>query len=465
MQIKFPLILVAAAFCSSSWAATLQDVRQAAEASDPQWKAAQRTWQADQQISSQALGALLPNVTASYGRDRVWNKLEDVGDKKWHRYNRETTAVELQQPLFRLDAWFGYKQAKAVVSSNEAKFKQERQAFLLRVATQYIDVLRSWEMLQFAMANEKSIGRQLEQVQERYKVGLVAVTDVQQAQSTYDGSRVTLISAQSQFDIARDQLQVLTGKSWETLARLKQDLPMDGVMPADPAQWIELAQQQNPQLKASEFAAKAQDYNADVKLGAMLPRLSLSAGYQHQHSDGNTLPGGGGGLGLDTQGKNIGIQVVMPLFAGGTLNSQRKEAALRAEAAESTYELVFRQTSQAARSQYRLVETDALNVKAGAQAVKSARTALDAVREGYNVGTKTIIDVLNAESALLSARNNHAAARYDYIIDSLSLKATAGVLKLSDLEEISTWLDDSAEIDLHQVELKGQYDSSKSSSS
>lgn len=442
------LILAIALASGSAWAGTLQDVREAAEKSDPQWLAAQRTWKADQQIRTQARGALLPSITASYSHMRNWNEPEMSGAKEAN-FDQITTGVQLVQPLFRLDAWYGYKQANAVVSVSEAQFAQDRQDFLLRVATEYVEVLRTWEGLQFALSNEKAIGSQLEQTQERYNVGLVPITDVQQARSIYDNAKVSLIAARTQFEIARDQLQVLTGQEWLALDGLKADLPMDGVTPADPAQWIALAQEKNPQLEAARMGAEVQHQNARVKGSTMTPRVEIVAGYQHQHNaPRNDAARFAGSYDLDSQGKNVGVQVTMPLFMGGSLNSQRKQAVLQAQAADANYELAFRNVSHAARSQFRLVQTNAQSIKAGAQAIKSAETALDAAREGYKVGTNTIIDVLAAESRLFEAQQAYANARYNYIIDSLSLKATAGVLEVSDLDEIDSWLDSSNTIDL-----------------
>lgn len=457
MRAIFVLFAMLLAFCSSAWAGTLQEVRQAAEQADPEWLAAQRSWQADQQLLVQARGSLLPSISANYSHVRSWNTPENTPLDDQMESDSITAGVNLVQPLFRLDAWYGYQQAQSVVSASEALFAKARQDFLLRVATRYVNVLRSWEALQFALANEKAIGRQLEQTRERYNVGLVPVTDVQQAQSIYDKAKVALITARSQFAISRDQLNALTGKSWETLAGLKEQLPMDGVSPADPTEWIELAQQQNPALAASRFNAEAQGYNADVKMAAMLPQVQLTAGWQHQHlaalnDAARLLPVDG-----DSRGYNVGIRVSVPLFAGGALNSRRKQAALQAQAAEASYQANYRDVSQAARTQYRLVETDAERIKAARQAIKSASTALEATREGYKVGANTIIDVLNAESTLYSARSSYANARYDYIIDSLSLKATAGVLGVDDLEKVNDWLNSGEPIDLTDVTLVAQY--------
>ncbi len=452
------LTVIGLSFSSLSWAGTLQDALEAAKQADPQWLAAQRTWQANQQIKVQARGALMPNITASYSHTRTWSEPANsaygtIVNPDESEYDTITTGIDLVQPLFRLDAWYGYKQADAVVDAAEAQFQKAKQDFLLRVSTSYINVLRSWDALQFAQANEKAIGRQLERTRERYKVGLVPVTDVQQAKAIYDNARVTLISARSQFAIARDQLNALTGEDWSSIASLQKDLPMDGVTPADPAKWITLAQQQNPQLAASHYNAKSERYNAKVKMAAMLPQVNLTAGYSNSHSI-HQNQAAYLRHDADGYGKHIGIRVTMPLFAGGAINSQRKQAALLADAAEATYHQVYRDISLAARNQYRLVETDAASVEAAKQAIVSAKAALESTREGYKVGTNTIIEVLDAESTLFQARNSYANARYDYIIDSLSLKATAGVLNAEDIKQINGWLNTANPIDLSLQPLK-----------
>jgi outer membrane protein len=190
----------------------------------------------------------------------------------------------------------------------------------------------------------------------------------------------------------------------------------------------------------------------------MLPQVELTAGYNHTHTSEQNAAANSAGIDTDNHGMNVGVQVTMPLFAGGALNSQRKQAALLSEAADASYKAAYRDTGQAARTQYRLVQTDAESIKAGAQAIKSAQTALEATEEGYKVGTSTIIDVLNAESLLYSARSNYANARYDYIIDSLALKATAGVLSEKDLTEVNGWLDGNNPIslDLAQADASGK---------
>ena len=270
-------------------------------------------------------------------------------------------------------------------------------------------------------------------------MGLVPATDVEEAQATYDLTRVNLIVAQQQYDIARDQLETLTGQRWETLSELKEDLPVEGPQPADMNDWIDKARAQNPQVLAARF-------NSEL--------------YQNANSipEDNSATGFSTGVNPDSDTKQIGVEVTMPLFQGGGLNSRRKEASLRADAAVYEYQQALRDIIQQARSAYRTVESDALRVSARKQAIRSARSALEATQSGYEVGTRNVVDVLNAQQALFAAERDYANARYDYIINSLTLKSTTGDLQQGDLAAINQWLSETDTLNIYQPDLEGRSD-------
>src|SRR5690554_2975331 len=180
--------------------ADLTDVLQAAINADPEWFAAQRILDADQQLATQGRSAMLPSLVASYSYGRSWRDTDTIGDL---RFDNEVLALTLVQPLFRPDTWYAGSQGKAASNAGEARFEQARQDFLLRVTERYLDVLRRWEDLQTARAEERALSRQLEQTRERFDVGLVPLTDVEEAQAAYDLSRVQLIGAESDFDVSR----------------------------------------------------------------------------------------------------------------------------------------------------------------------------------------------------------------------------------------------------------------------
>jgi outer membrane protein len=425
--------------------ADLTDILNAASSADPEWAAAQRSLDADQQLASQGRAALLPSLTASYGLTRSYRDPDGaVGET---RSTSDIAALTLVQPLFRPDAWYSKNQGKALSNAGEARFEQARQDFLLRVTQRYLDVLRRWEDLHTAQAEERALSRQLEQTQERFDVGLVPITDVEEAKAAYDLSRAGLILAQADFDISRDQLEAMTDKTWQKLAGLREDLPMSGPEPAQPSHWMERARSNNPQVLASRYEADSAKAAARQRTSAQLPSVNLVGRYEvvgYSNVDGPVVAG----QLSDYDGKSIGIEASMPLFAGGGLNSQRKEASYRYQAAEEVYRLVWRDVGQSAQSLARQVQASALNVAARKQALRSAESALRATESGYEVGTRNVVDVLTAQRNLYANQRDYSAARYDYIVASLQLQATAGDLTTDDIELINGWLSTEINVDL-----------------
>jgi outer membrane protein len=433
------LAAVALPLNSAANTANLTDVLTAASGADPQWFAAQRTLSADQQLAVQGRSALMPSLTASYGLTRSYRDYDGIpGDL---RFTNEVAAITLVQPLFRPDAWHGKHQGKALSNAGEARFEEARQGFLLRVTERYLDVLRRWEDRETARAEERALRRQLEQTQERFNVGLVPVTDVEEAQAAYDLSRVGLIVAEADFDISVDQLEALTGQTWNRLAGLREELPMTGPEPAQPSHWMERARSNNPQLLASRYEADAARAVARQRSAAQMPTVNLIGRYEQvDFSNANVTPVPNSTQFLGYDGKSIGIEASLPLFAGGGLNSQRKEASYRHQAAEEGYRLVWRDVGQSAQSLARQVAASAQNVQARKQALRSADSALRATESGYEVGTRNVVDVLTAQRNLYANQRDYSAARYDYIVVSLRLQAAAGDLDIADIELINSWL-------------------------
>ncbi|MCK0154106.1 TolC family outer membrane protein [Alcanivorax sp. S6407] len=450
------LVFMLTALASSVNAADLVDVANAAWSYDGTWQAARMNWSADQQLLVQGRAALFPSVNASYG---VYDNEREIKDLNFDEsYESEVTTVTLAQPLFRVDAWYGYKEAKNSTDIAHANFQQARQDFVLRVAQGYFGVLRAWDTWVSAKAEEKAIGRQLEQTQERFDVGLVPATDVEEAQATYDLTQVNLIVARQQYEIARDQLETLTGQQWETLSELQEELPMEGPQPAAMDDWIEKAKAENPQVRAARYNTELTENTAKRQLGTMMPQVQLVAQYQNSNlypDDDPALTGAGSGLN-STDTRQIGIEVSMPLFQGGGLNSRRKEAYLRADAADYQYDQTLRNAVQQTRNAYRTVEADALRIKAREQAIRSTRSALDATQSGYEVGTRNVVDVLNAQRALFAAERDYANARYDYIVDSLTLKSSTGDLQQGDLAAVNQWLSPTETLNLYAPDLEGK---------
>lgn len=444
--------LLAGTFSSSLYANTLADALEAAWEADPEWSAALRTWEAGQENKKQGRAALLPNISARYNWMDNDYKIRRTGDSV--DYETETVAVTLAQPLFRPEAWYAYKQGSAATSVAEAEFAEARQQFFQRVASTYFEVLRTWENLASAQAEERAIGEQLEQTEERYEVGLVAQTEVHEAEAAYDLARVNVIMMQAEFDIARDKLEALTGRSWQQMATLLEDLPLNTPEPAEPNKWMELAQAQNPSLIAAQQQTEVLRYNARQQTSAMLPTVDLVAQHQRYRDNANVPtnnPLSGGNLQPKSRTNAYGIEVNMPLFQGGGLNSKRKQTALQYEASVESYQQAWRDVGQQTLASFRLVTANASHIKARKQAIRSAKSALEATQAGYDVGTRNIVEVLNAQRTLFAAQRDYANARYDYILSSLSLKALAGVLSEEDIIQVNSWLSTIDQVELDKI--------------
>lgn len=428
--IRLLCCLSAALLSTTVSSATLQEVLDKAWAADYELHQAQRQLEAGQQQRIQGRAALLPSVGVQYSHLDNDRELKSTGTDE--TFDTETTTVRLTQPLFRPGAWYSRQSAVAATRLAEAQFATARQDFLLRVAEQYFGVLRAWENLSAARAEERAIRRQLEQTRERFDVGLIPITDVHEAEAIYDTSQVGVIMTEAAFRIAGDQLKALTGTEWTALSGLADDLPLEAPEPADGNAWVSLAQQYNPQLLAAEAARDAAGHNTRQQLANQLPVVDLVAQHQNHNTDATNS--------LSARSNSYGVEISMPLFQGGALQSRRKQSALEAEASRDAYQQAWRDVGQRTLAAWRTLQADLLRINARQQAIRSAQSALRATESGYEVGTRNIVDVLNAQRGLFAAQRDYANARHDYILSSLSLKALAGLLATEDLLQIDQWL-------------------------
>jgi len=452
---KFLLMVAGVAttsFTTPLYADTLAHALEAAWSADSEWSAALHTWQAGQENEKQGLAAILPNLSARYSWMDTDTKIRRSGYKM--DYETETVTVSLAQPLFRPGAWYAYKQGKAATSLADAQFADARQQFFHRVASAYFNVLKAWENLTSANAEKKAIGEQLEQTRERFDVGLIAITDVHEAEAAHDLVDASVILAQAEFDIARDKLEALTGRPWQNMATLQSDLPLNKPVPAEPEKWMELAQGQNPSLLAAKQQTEVLRHAASQHASAQLPTVDLVAQHQRYRDNANiptNNPLSDGNMQPKSRTNAYGIEVNMPLFQGGGLNSKRKQSALEHDASLDSYQQAWRDVGQQTLAAYRQVSANSSYVKAHKQVIRSAESALEATQAGYEVGTRNIVEVLNAQRTLFAAKRDYANARYDYVLNSLTLKALAGALTEDDIIQVNDWLNELEQINLNNV--------------
>ena len=343
--------------------------------------------------------------------------------------------ASLSQSVINVPAWFQFRSAKNMDQAAEAKFSAQQQSLIIRVSESYFNVLRAYDNKQTRQAEELAIQRQLEQVTERFEVGLLPITDVHEIQAIFDDARVNSLEANGALDIAFDQLQVLSGKSHNQLAGLKDGFNAEAPIPAAAESWVEFALANNFELKASQLTQQAAVETAKAAKAQHLPKVTISADYSKRDIEATASAGA-----MMTEETAINLNLTMPIFSGGLTSSQSRQASYQAQTAEQNYIATKRNTMQAARSNYQSAITNAARVKARKQAITSAESALKATQAGYEVGTRNIVDVLLAQRTLFQAKRNYSNAKYDYILSMMRLKQVAGQLSPKDIFELNSWL-------------------------
>ncbi len=449
------LALVILAIPALSNAASLLEVYQQALQSDPLIHEAEARRLAALEAQPQARSALFPQINASgswqqgnfEGTDviELGPPLGDVTNQQ--ESIRETTAwnVGLRQTLFRWDQIVGLKQAGKIVSRAEADREAAQQDLIIRVARRYFEVLGAEDRLTSIHADRLAIARQLEQAKQRFDVGLIAITDVQESQAAYDQSVAAEIQAKRELATSRNFLREITGEYVSTLSAPGENFPLPNPNPADEQSWIDLAMGQNLALVSSRLDEQIARHEISFRRTGRYPTVDFVAGYGDSETtvSSRILNGAtAGDLTFDNKGDSISIEVSLPIFTGGRTSSRVREAVYLHRASREQLQRVTRETERATRDAYLGVLSEISRVKALKQAVASSRTALEATQAGFDVGTRTIVDVLNSQRALYIAITNYYQSRYVYIGNVLLLKQAAGTLQIQDLEQIDRWLED-----------------------
>jgi outer membrane protein len=425
---RLAIAILALGFAVSSQATSLKDVYQQALANDPQLAAELALANAKAQSKGLAGAAVMPTLVfdADIGSTSVDGSVSPDVDSSTYR-------LSLRQTLIAPEAWFSYGAATAASDAAELEARKAEQSLVVRVSDSYFNVLRANSGLASAKATEAAVGRQLEQTQQRFKVGLIAITDVHEAQAQYDSATVELITAETLLDIAYESLAVLTGERYDRILPLKEVIPLIGPMPADRTYWEQKALGQNLDVLISEQNQMGAQRNHKSKISGHLPTVSLVGTHTIAETDQT-------GSDIETTSTYFGVNVSLPIFSGGSTWAGQKEAYYQRQAAEFGFEASRRGASLNVRNLFRTLEADIARIKAREQATTSAKSAMEATQTGYEVGTRNIVEVLTAQRAVFGAQFNYAAARYDYVINVLKFRRAVGELSVVDIDEVSNWL-------------------------
>ncbi|NQY01836.1 MAG: TolC family outer membrane protein [Halieaceae bacterium] len=438
-------------------AESLRDIYELALDNDAQLKAEEAQYRANLEQENLGLSALLPQVAANYSysnRDTDTNgeSIELDPDQGFVPIDTFTNTdldtdgyqVQVQQALFNLPAWFTFQSGKEFTKQAEATFAANQQNLIVRTVETYLAVLRAQDNLAASKAQERAFERQLEQTQQRFEVGLIAITDVYEAQAAYDLSQVNRIVDENNVAVALERLSILTGKSHGDLNVLKEDFKILPPQPADRSEWVEFALENNFTLSAARFAEEAARQQAKARKMEHAPTVSGSYAYSDLQTEGSLTREPATEFDVppdqDQELNTWTINVDLPLYTGGAISANRRRAAQEFNAAREQRINLSRTTVTEARSRHMTVMSDVARVAARKQSIVSSKSALDATQAGYEVGTRNVVDVLNAQNTLFAAERDYANSRYDYIVNLLQLKENAGLLSPQDVYNLDNFL-------------------------
>ncbi len=445
------LISCALAVPFPTQAASLLEIYQQALQSDPQIHEAEARRLAALEARPQARGAYLPQINADGNYDisersgPVGIFDPDTGQRVTVDADIETDVsawgVTLTQTLFRWDQIVNLRRANKTIAKAEAVREAAQQDLIVRVAQRYFDVLAAEDRLTSIHADRTAIARQLEQAKQRFEVGLIAITDVQESQAAYDQAIADEIAAKRSLATAREFLREITGEYVPALNAPGDDFPLMTPEPNDESSWVELSLSQNLNLVASRLDEELARDEISLRKNGHYPSVELVARTRETTTDQTTTTAFGTTTdSLTNPSDSISVQVSVPIFAGGATSSRVREAVYLHRAAREQLQRVTRETERQARDAYLGVISERSRVAALEQAVESSRTALEATQAGFEVGTRTIVDVLNSQFSLYAAITNYYRSRYDYVLNALRLKQAAGNLAIQDLERIDQYL-------------------------
>ncbi len=446
-------LAVAAATTGMAWAESapqagkndLVTVYQEAVKNNADLAAARANYDAISEVVPQARAGLLPGISASAESLHTETDIDSTAGTLSATRSGIAYQANLRQPLFRADRWYQFQAAKATDQQYALQLSATEQGLILRSAETYFAVLRAQDALASTRAEEAAFKRQLDQANERFDVGLSDKTDVLEAQAGYDTARANRILAQRAVEDAFQALVTLTNREYATIEGILHTLPVLAPTPNDAKAWVDTAAQQNLNLQASNYAVAAAEENLRQRKSGHAPTLEAVARYEK--GDNDSL-GYSNGLSLpgmpryddEVERTSIGLQLNVPIYSGGLTSSQVREAYHRLSQSEHEREALRRQVVENTRNLHRAVNTDVETVQARKQSIISNQSALEATEIGYQVGTRNIVDVLDAQRQLYSSVRNYNDARYDYILNNLRLKQAAGTLAPSDLEALSRFL-------------------------
>lgn len=428
----------------SSYALDLVTAYQLAQKNDPTWQAQQLQYQVDQLNLGLAQGNLLPTISVNTSITRKNQATEanqslniegfDSNKLLASSSTQRQASVTARQPLFRWDAWQGLKQVKTSISLSEVTLRLQQQQHILTTAQSYFNVLRQQALTKAHVEEEKALLEQLNMMQAKLRQGLVARSEVREADAQYQNARANRIAGQLQVLLAQEQLEQIIGPYRENLAVLTTNFEYQKPQPDDLQAWQELAQSQNLYVQQAHLQQQYAEDAKRVEKAARLPQVEAVASYGYSQQSPKSL------IASDGQFDQVGVEVNWNAFTGGRTKINIEKAQLSIEKAMAELDAARRKAQTDVRKAYMQLESDQAKLQARLVAMQSAQHVANASQAQYREGLKNMVDVLLAQRNAFAAKQDYLNSQYDYLLNVLNLKAAAGQLDEQDLIELNTWL-------------------------
>ena len=427
-------------------AVDLLGVYELAQTNDAELRAAERRLAIAGEIPVQTRAALLPQLSGSASQT-LGRSSPSVGGTSLPStdIDQRNYSVQLRQTIYD-DANYGrLERGRAELAAADARYMEAFQNFLFRVSQRYFDVLTALDTVRFAQAEETALRRQFEQAEQRFEVGLAAVTDVHDARAAWDGARARVIVAENAMEDAREALRETTGTRFEVFSRLIDEVPLAPPEPSDSTEWVQAALESSPLVRRQRHELDAADADVRIARAGHLPSLGLTGSYSRNQNnefvarDPQTQTPIGTTT-FRTDGWQLGVTLSVPIFEGFATQSRRRQAGESLRLADEVLDLTERAVVRQTETAYRSVIAGVQEVEARRQALVSAESALEATNAGFEVGTRTIVDVLLSEQRFFQAERDYSNARHQFILNGLRLRQAAGLLDEQDLVEVNQLL-------------------------
>jgi len=412
-------------------AENLLEIYELAKRNDPAYAAAVAQYHAAKEASPKARAEILPQVNFASSTARTIFPVSDSNSIS--DYTTNIYSLRLNQTLYNKAQFDAIDQADVLVAQANADYGNAKQDLIIRVAQRYLDVLSESANLVFANAEKKAIDQQLNQAKQRFKVGLTAITDVHEAQARYDQSVSQEIETQRLYDISQESLREIIGVAHNSLNKFDHSRVLISPEPSDIEAWVKTALNNNLQLLSAKNAMLAASKGRELARAGHYPTLGFEAGY-------SSFNQAGGAFRNSRRGAELKFVLNVPIYSGGGTTANNREAAANYQRSKQLYEQQRRTTVKQTRNSYLTVLSTISQVKALKQALRSTKTALEATKAGFEVGTRTAVDVLDSQREMFRAQRDYIRARHDYIVNTLQLKQAAGILADENIRLINAWV-------------------------